>query len=460
MNSPVSKTPSKADRQDSNLGARGGRASSLCLIVHDDLELRLQAAALMRRASPTLAADSVDQSAFAAMSAERIAKYKAVLVIIEFASNANGGDPLANVARMRDHAPRTPVFVFARGGDERCAARSIKCGAADYWPIHAVKLDELRQALLPLAEQSGSAGADSGPGAGGARKAAEPRRQPEIGGYRLMKKIAQSAAASVYLAQSDELAQPVALKVQALGGLRIGAEADRQRFARECEILSALNHRSIADVLDFGITDEYLFLALEYFPCGSLRERMRNPVSEADAINYTVQIGQALEIVHAAHVVHCDLKPSNIMLTNDNRIVLIDFGSARSQLLSTDLSRSDISTGTPYYVCPEQIMGREPDGRGDLYSLGVILFEMLAGAPPFAGKTLSDIFAAHRLADVPPLPAHRSRYQSVVNRLLAKDPAHRYTSAGEFLRALGTAIRPTTVGPPARPANSQGVTVS
>jgi serine/threonine-protein kinase PpkA len=187
---------------------------------------------------------------------------------------------------------------------------------------------------------------------------------------------------------------------------------------------------------------------------------MRNPVSEADAINYTVQIGQALEIVHAAHVVHCDLKPSNIMLTNDNRIVLIDFGSARSQLLATDLSRSDISTGTPYYVCPEQIMGREPDGRGDLYSLGVILFEMLAGAPPFAGKTLSDIFAAHRLADVPPLPAHRSRYQSAVNRLLAKDPAHRYTSAGEFLRALGTAIRPTTVGPPARPANSQGATVS
>jgi len=453
MNPPMSKALSKADTRDPNPVASAVGTPGLCLIVHDDLELRLQAAALMRKASPALAADSVSQSAFAAMSAGRIANYKAVLFIVEFAGGANGGDPLANVARMRKHAPQTPAIVFARGGDERSAARSIKCGAADYWPIHAVKLDELRQALLPMA-------ASGGAGPGGARAAAEQLRQPEIGGYRLLKRIAHSPAASVYLAQNDELARPVALKVQALGGLRIGAEADRQRFARECEIVSGLNHRSIADVLDFGITDEYLYLALEYFPCGSLRERMRNPVSDADAINYTIQIGQALEIVHAAHVVHCDLKPSNIMLTNDNRIVLIDFGSARSQLLSTDVSRSDICTGTPYYVCPEQIMGCKPDGRGDLYSLGVILFEMLAGAPPFSGKTLVDIFAAHRLAEVPQLPAHRSRYQSVVDRLLAKDPADRYASAAEFLLALRTAFRPSPAGSPAKPANSHGVTDS
>ncbi|MGA2190086.1 MAG: protein kinase [Steroidobacteraceae bacterium] len=444
----MSKSLSKADGRDQSCDAGASRAPGLCLIVHDDLAMRLQAAALMRRALPALAADSVDQSAFAAMSGERIAKYAAVMFIVEFAGHADAGDPLANVARMRDRAPRTPAIVFARGGDERSAARAIKCGAADYWPIHAVKLDELRAALLPLIEAPGAAAAT--------RKPAEPRRQPEIAGYRLTKKIAHTAGASVYLAQNDDLAQPVALKVHAHGGLRIGADAGRQRFARECEILSGLNHRSIADVLDFGITDEYLFLAMEYFPCGSLRERMRNPLSEADAINYTFQIGHALEIVHAAHVVHCDLKPSNIMLTNDNRIVLIDFGSARSQLLPTDLSRSDVSTGTPYYVSPEQILGREPDGRSDLYSLGVILFEMLAGAPPFAGKTLADIFAAHRLADIPALPAHRSRYQGVVNRLLAKDPAHRFASAGEFISALGGAMQLNRAGPPPYPANSQG----
>jgi serine/threonine-protein kinase PpkA len=272
-----------------------------------------------------------------------------------------------------------------------------------------------------------------------------------------MKKIAQSASASVYLARNDDLPQPVALKVQAIEGLKTASEADRQRFARECKILSALNHRSIADVLDFGITADYLYLALEYFPCGSLRERMRNPLREADACNYARQIGEALQIVHAAQVVHCDLKPSNVMLTDDNRVVLIDFGSARSQLVSRELSLSDLSTGTPYYVCPEQITGHDPDPRGDLYSLGVVLFEMLAGALPFAGKTLADIFAAHRFAAVPRLPQHLDRYQPIVDRLLAKSPDDRYGSVDSFLEALSAARGAAANRPPTSPAQ-QGST--
>jgi serine/threonine-protein kinase PpkA len=182
-----------------------------------------------------------------------------------------------------------------------------------------------------------------------------------------------------------------------------------------------------------------LYLALEYFPCGSLRERMRNPISEADAYHYARQIGEALQVVHAAHIVHRDLKPSNIMLNNDNRVVLIDFGSARRQLTGQDLSRSDLGTGTPNYVSPEQIAGRVPDARGDLYSLGIVLFEMLAGALPYGGKTLAEIFAAHRSAAVPRLPKHLDRYQAVVDGLLAKEPADRYASASVFLEALNIA---------------------
>lgn len=419
----------RAGAAGSASSAAAGVGRSLCLIVHDDLELRLQAAALLRRASPTLTADSVDRTAFVAMAGERIASYAAVILIIEFSGKAALGDPLENVARMRDLGLRIPVLVFARGGDERCAARAMKHGAADYWPIHAVKVAELREVLCPPAH----------PAAGVKEPAKIPpdaARRPDIAGYRLLKQIARSQGATVYLAQRAQLAQPVALKVQPLDGARAGCEADRKSFAHECQILSGLNHRSIADVIDFGITDQFLYLALEYFPCGSLRERMRNPVSEADALNYTLQIGQALQIVHAARIVHCDLKPSNVMLTNDNRIVLIDFGSARSQLVAARGTRTHVSTGTPYYVCPEQIAGRPPDARGDLYSLGVVLFEMLAGAPPFDGKTLADIFAAHRSAEVPRLPADRSRYQSVVDRLLAKEPEERYGSAEECLRAL------------------------
>jgi serine/threonine protein kinase len=275
-----------------------------------------------------------------------------------------------------------------------------------------------------------------------ATPAADSRRQPQIAGYRLIKTIAESATAAVYLARNDDLTQQVALKVQALKGRGEVTEADRQRFVRECRILSALNHRSIADVLDYGITDEYSYLALEYFPCGSLRDRLKNPVSEADAVNYARQIGEALQVLHSANVVHRDLKPSNLMLTDDNRLILIDFGSASMRLAASDLSRSDLCTGTPYYVCPEQIDNRDPDGRGDLYSLGIVLYEMLVGALPYLGHNLIEIFTAHRAAPVPRLPQRVLRYQPIIDRLLAKEPDDRYPSATLFLEDLSAVSAP------------------
>jgi len=407
------------------------RGAVRCLVVHDDLELRLRLGALARRAIPSLDADCVTCASFDALTPERIAGYAALLLIVEFNVRDSTVDPLARLVRARSQAPRLPILVFARGGDERNAARTILAGANDYWPIHAVKMGELGAVLQPLVEPAVDAGLPvSAP--------VDPWRQPQIAGYRLVKTIAESNVAAVYLARNDDLPQPVALKVQALKGRYVVSEADRQRFVRECQILSALNHRSIADVLDFGITDDYLYLALEYFPCGSLRDRLKNPVSEGDAVNYARQIGEALAVLHAAHVVHRDLKPSNLMLTDDNRVILIDFGSACMQLEASDLSRSDLCTGTPYYVCPEQINNREPDGRGDLYSLGVVLYEMLAGSLPFVGHTLAEIFDGHRSAPVPRLPQRVARYQGIVDRLLSKEPADRYASAAVFLEDLAT----------------------
>jgi hypothetical protein len=405
-----------------------------CLVVHDDLELRLRLAALVRKAIPTLDADCLSGASFDEMAPQHLSSYVALMLIVEFSLRDPTSDPLARLTRSRKQLPRLPLFVFARGGDERNAARTIKLGANDYWPIHSVKLGELGAALQPLIEPA--AKSDT------ARKAVpDPWRQPKIAGYRLVKTIAESDGAAVYLARNDELTQQIALKVQPLKGRFVVSQADRQRFVRECEILSKLNHRSIADVLDYGITDEYLYLALEYFPCGSLRDRLKNPVSEADALNYARQIGEALQVLHTAHVVHRDLKPSNLMLTNDNRVILIDFGSACTQVEAVDMSRSDLCTGTPYYVCPEQIDDRDPDGRGDLYSLGVVLFEMLAGKLPYVGNTLSEIFAGHRSAAVPRLPARVARYQPLIDRLLAKSPADRYATAAAFLidlNALGS----------------------
>ncbi len=405
------------------------RGAVLCLVVHDELELRLRLAGLVRRAMPKMDADTVTRAGFDAIAIERLRAYVAVMFIVEFSPPEAAAAALASLARLHNQIPNLPIFVFARGGNERSAARAMKLGASDYWPIHSVIVGELCSALQPLVEPSQASAAAT-------TTAADRWRQPEIAGYSLMKKIAQSTAASVYLARNNEFPQPVALKIQAIKGQVVVSEADRERFSRECEILSKLNHRSIANVLDYGLTDDYMYLALEYFPCGSLRERLKHPVSEADAVNYAHQIGEALQIVHAARIVHRDLKPSNLMLTNENRLVLIDFGSARAQFVPSDLARSEDCTGTPYYVCPEQIDDREPDARGDLYSLGVVLFEMLAGCLPYSGKNLADILEAHRSAPVPRLPEQLKSYQPIVERLLAKDPENRYASAAQFLDAL------------------------
>jgi serine/threonine-protein kinase PpkA len=398
--------------------------------VHDDLELRLQLAELVRQGSPKLQVDTMNRSRFESLSSARLRGYFAALLIIEFTPRESSVDPLVALSRLREQAARLPILVFARGGDERGAARAMKMGATDYWPIHSVNAGELGAALQSLIDPQGDILV--------ARASHDRRRAPQVAGYRLIKTIAQSSAASVYLAENEEIAQPVALKVQAIKGLESVSEADRQRFARECELLSTLKHRSIADVVDFGITEEYLFLALEYFPCGSLRDRLKNPVSEADALNYARQIGEALMVVHAAGIVHRDLKPSNLMLTDRNRLVLIDFGAARAPLVASDITRAGRRPGTPYYVCPEQIEGHPPDERGDLYSLGILLFEMLAGAVPFSGKTLADIFESHRSSAVPRLPGDLARYQPVVDRLLAKSPSDRYASAAMFLEGLNS----------------------
>jgi tRNA A-37 threonylcarbamoyl transferase component Bud32 len=423
------------------------RGTVLCLIVHDELELRLRLAGLVRRAMPKMDADTVTRAGFDAISIERLRAYVAVMFIVEFSPPEASAASLASLGRLHEQAPNLPIFVFARGGNERTAARAMKLGASDYWPIHSVIVGELCSALQPLIESATAPAAATS-------AAADRWRQPEVAGYTMMKKIAQSSAASVYLARSDEFPQPVALKVEAIKGQHVVSEADRERFAKECAILSKLNHRSIANVLDFGTTEDYLYLALEYFPCGSLRERLKHPVTEADAVNYAHQIGEALQIVHAARVVHRDLKPSNLMLTSENRLVLIDFGSARTQFTTNDLTRPGDCTGTPYYVCPEQIENRDPDARGDLYSLGVVFFEMLSGSLPYGGKTLAEIFAAHRAAPVPRLREQLSVYQPMVDRLLAKDPQERYASAAEFLDALDALRAELMTRKPSQPQRS------
>ncbi len=397
------------------------------LIIHDDLDIRLKLAELLRRADPAADSDGVSTGGYAQMRPEALRGYRSVVFFLQFTQAEPSATTLLPVARLRDQLPRMPIFVIARGGNERTAVRAVKMGATEYWPAHAIEVQDLADALRPLSMAHGDP----------SRVRALPRTNDlSIPGYRFIKRISHTDSATVYLAQSAELPEPVALKVQMMG--LMSAEV-RQRFLRECELLSAVNHRAVADVLDYGATADCLYLALEYFPCGSLRDRLRNPLEEDDAFGYAKQIGEALRVIHEIGIVHRDLKPSNLMLTDDNRLVMIDFGLALSIQAGDTDPQSELRLGTPYYISPDQIEGVPPDARDDLYSLGVVLFEMLTGTRPYLGNSVAEIVLAHQGSLIPRLPASLTAYQPLLDRLLAKQRAERFDSATTFLDALNGA---------------------
>ncbi len=404
-------------------GARPAVRPAQFLVVHDELDIRLKIADLLRNAAAGADSDGMTMAALAALPSEALRRYRCVLFFLQFDAGVPPAQTLLPVARLRDQSPRATILVIARGGNERSAVCAIKMGAADYWPAHAIQARDLAEAIRPLTSKPE-----------GSRVRAVPRANDlDIPGYRFIKRISRTQSATVYLAEHQDEHAPVALKVQMINVMT--AEV-RQRFLRECELLSAVNHRAIADVIDYGATADCLYLALEYFPCGSLRDRMRNPLEEADAHDYTRQIGEALRVIHAAGIVHRDLKPSNIMLTEDNRLVLIDFGLALS-LQSTDAQAGDEQRlGTPYYISPEQVDGLPPDPRDDLYSLGVVLYEMLTGKLPFRGNSVAEIVQSHQAVPIPTLPATLGAYQRLVDHALAKSRSGRIESADNFLVSL------------------------
>jgi serine/threonine protein kinase len=256
---------------------------------------------------------------------------------------------------------------------------------------------------------------------------------PVIEGYKFLQTIARSPKSEVYVAYSEELRQNVAIKV-----LRTGSHTDRseeERFERERLLLTRVKHPAVIDLLDWGHGEDFRYIVTEYFPSGSLELRIRNLMTVRDSVDIFVQVAGALVAVHNAGLCHRDLKPANIMMRPDGRIVLIDFGLAKP-IDGTQLTNAGEIRGSPYYISPEQAEGAQVDQRSDLYSLGIIFYEMLTGQRPFRGNSVIAIIQAHRNEPIPVLPDHLSQFQRLIDGLLAKNPADRFPTAAAALNEL------------------------
>jgi serine/threonine protein kinase len=179
---------------------------------------------------------------------------------------------------------------------------------------------------------------------------------------------------------------------------------------------------------------------MEYFPDGDLRRRIRAGLNTEDALSIAIQITRALQALHSAGTLHRDLKPGNVLMRGSSRIALTDFGLAKHLAIDFEITDPGLIFGTPHYMSPEQGHGQDVDERTDLYSLGVILYEMLSGEKPYTDCNPMAIIYKHRNAPLPVLPPHLSSLQLVVDRLMAKLPDDRYPNAQMAEEALTRAL--------------------
>ena len=359
----------------------------------------------------------------------------AVILQADFAEEAAAGAVLAHMTQMLQTHPALYFIVLAENGGEMSAVRALKSGAKDYLPLARITRDQLLAAVTE---------------AGAKRRAAAQAAQPSspadadnsgvhVPGYSIVKQISTSNFSQVFLARSERLRRNVVLKVMNRGESRRERD-DAERFQREYEIISSIAHRAIAEIYDFGSLPRHLYLAMEYFPCGDLRDRLRNPLSVDESLYYLRAIAEALRVIHVFGILHRDLKPANVMLRDDNSPVLIDFGLARRSIDDAGTTGVGQVLGSPYYISPEQAQGQRVDARTDLYSLGVMFYEMLTGQRPYGGRSAVAIMSQHASRPVPVLPEATAAQQPLLDRLMAKQQSARYASADELLADLGPLV--------------------
>jgi len=257
---------------------------------------------------------------------------------------------------------------------------------------------------------------------------------PHIPGYRVEGLIGSGGMASVYLAIQESLERPVALKV-----LDDPESPEYQeRFLNEGRIVASLTHANIITVHDIGVASRHLYISMEYVEGGDLRRKIRSGMAPEEAFHIVERIGSALQLAHYRGVIHRDVKPANILFRPDGTPLLADFGIAKDHHSDSGLTMDGSVVGSPYYLSPELARAQGIDGRADIYSLGIILYEMLVGEKPFKGESAVDTIFKHLNEPPPELPEELVRLQYFLDKMLAKIPSGRFPDMGALLDEVHT----------------------
>lgn len=257
---------------------------------------------------------------------------------------------------------------------------------------------------------------------------------PHIPNYRILHELGQGGMAQVYLATQESLQRDVALKIMR-PTLAVNPEFT-ERFRREGPIVAKLSHAGIVKVFDTGQHKGCHYIAMEYLAGGTLKQRIEQGMSASQVIAYLQQLCTALQHAHQQGLVHRDIKPHNILFAANDRPVLTDFGIAKWAGNEVTMTATGMSMGSPHYMSPEQIRGTKVSPRTDLYSLGVLMYEMLTGTVPYKANSHFAIANKHINDPLPRLPDEHAWLQSVLAGLMAKDPAERFADARKVSQTL------------------------
>jgi len=336
---------------------------------------------------------------------------------------------------LTERAGFPPIVYFAPQGDERAMASGASHVLSRLEFDHAQFATALRSALA----QRRNVLADT------SRAALEPQPPDRFGSvrirdYRCVRRLAVGGSSSVFLAESLRTGQQRVLKIFRQVPDVVEGSTTFDRFLREYDLVSRLEHPNIARIYDLGVADDHVYIAMEYFPGGDLRSRMREAMPWAEALAYLRQLAAALGALHAIGVLHRDVKPGNVLLRDDASVAFIDFGLARQLGLESDITGTGAIFGTPHYMSPEQGHGLPLDERSDLYSLGVVLHEMLTGQKPFVADSPLAVIYMHANAPIPRLAPSAQHLQPLLEALLAKQAAGRPASGEEIVERIDELI--------------------
>ena len=342
------------------------------------------------------------------------------------------GDGLEWLHAFRQRSDCPPVLFLTGAGNEIIAVRAMKAGATDYQRKQELTRERLITSIRDLTQNA--AEKTLSPELAARMEGHMLGERVRIPGFRILRLIGEGGMSRVYLASRDRDDEPLVVKI-----LRSEAMADKNvlaRFMEEYALVERIKGRHVARIYGHGVSEGHAYLVMEFFDGGDLNKRLGGrPCAPNEALRIFRELMFALGDIHECGILHRDLKPQNLMFRSDGSLAIVDFGIAK-HVDAVDRTGYGEIVGTPRYMSPEQVRGMALDLRTDIYSSGVLLFQMLSGRHLFDGETAVEVALQHLNKPAPALEESLSQYQRLLDKLLEKDRDARFRNADEVIGFL------------------------